>query len=660
MTMRILVIIFFLSCFSVWADDEDSTRVPLPPVIDTSGFKVDDTLSDAQKMLARFEERQKKFKEEEKPQLPLLSYSDSLILYFISSRQNKRAQVDRSFYHDAGDYFRSDPSYFIIDQQVTPLRKTIQPFGLTGDRLNFITYGVPLKPFEHVIEPDGMRDLNDLPTALDDEIYVLSGPLGQFLGGDNATASLVTLPKKPDTQSPETAILHDRGSYAYNYTRGNYSKIFNNNRSIDMSIGYRNADGIGSFRDDDMYQYFGNFYFPLNQSVAVRAWGQLYDRGGTYYVRPADNGNYVYRDKFDRNLRLSADLHNEDHTEKYEIGYRHLRQSSYLSNKYKAWYHMTGNGLFASREWSSGNSVFQANLNTDYTIFDDGAVEHDRIQSDLSLSMARLWSDWRYALTVSGRYVKDYDLLASAAVVFYRETDKMLLTLSFGYSEKAPTLYELNLPFQRATIYSGTSDYANVGNDSLETEKQLVGNITFEYGSLDNSFSVNVTGGKIFDGIDWQNVLQSDSIGEYTLFYPMNGDIDFINVTVGPEFGITDFLKFNAGVSYHYIDYENFDDKPYLPDYQVFSGLGLHHYWAKKLMHLFAYGEIVYTSRYHGYKEENLGEDLIANAKLSFSLKKFHFHYVFQNILNTEFRSREYITFSGRYNYFGITWNFLD
>ena len=321
---------------------------------------------------------------------------------------------------------------------------------------------------------------------------------------------------------------------------------------------------------------------------------------------------------------------------------------------------MTGNGLFALREWSAGNTLFQARWNGDYTIFDDGTTEHDRFQTDLSLSMARLWSGWRYALTGSVRYVEDYDLLAGGAVVFYRETERVLLTLSFGYSEKAPTLYELHLPFQRATIYSGTSDYANVGNDSLKTEKQLVGNITFEYGSLENSIGVNVTGGKIFDGIDWQNVLQSDSIGEYTLFYPVNGDIDFINVTVGPKLSITDFLKFNAGASYHYVDYENFDDKAYLPEYQVFSGLGLHLYWAKKLMHLYAYGEVVYNGRYNGYKEEYLGEDLIFNGKLSFSLKKFEFHYVYQNILDTEFRSREYITFSGRYNYFGIIWNFLD
>ena len=108
------------------------------------------------------------------------------------------------------------------------------------------------------------------------------------------------------------------------------------------------------------------------------------------------------------------------------------------------------------------------------------------------------------------------------------------------------------------------------------------------------------------------------------------------------------------------MDYRQFDKKPYLPDYQLFSGLELHVYWRQRLLHLYAYGEIVYSGGYDGYVQTGLGNDPVANVKISFRIKKFRMHYVVQNALNREYTSRDYITFPGRYNYYGITWNFGD
>ncbi|HWR82030.1 MAG TPA: hypothetical protein VN285_01875, partial [Candidatus Deferrimicrobium sp.] len=141
------------------ADTIGSTEV-LP-----DSLKVPDTSA------ASVQNRYELFKQSRRP-LPAVSYADSLAVYLLTERLNRRRQIDQSFYHDAGDYFRFTPSFFILEHQVTPLRKTVQPFGLTGDRLNFLIQRNNARPFEHIPEPDGLTDLNDLPTALDHDVYV--------------------------------------------------------------------------------------------------------------------------------------------------------------------------------------------------------------------------------------------------------------------------------------------------------------------------------------------------------------------------------------------------------------------------------------------------------------------------------------------------------
>ncbi|MCK4449472.1 MAG: hypothetical protein KAX26_02650, partial [Anaerolineae bacterium] len=61
-----------------------------------------------------------------------------------------------------------------------------------------------------------------------------------------------------------------------------------------------------------------------------------------------------------------------------------------------------------------------------------------------------------------------------------------------------------------------------------------------------------------------------------------------------------------------------------------------------------------------GYDKKGLGQELLANAKLSFGLKDFRFNFVFQNVLSNVYQSREYITFPGRYFYYSLTWTFLN
>jgi hypothetical protein len=598
---------------------------------------------------------------EGKEQYPKFSYFDSLVTYFTSERLNQRSQLDRSFYHDAGDYFRFDPSYFILEHQVTPMRKTVQPFGLSGDRLNLIVNGHQLQPFEHIPEPDGLADLNDIPTALDQSIFIIPGPAGRLFGGRSGVATLLTLPKRPSEYSSESALLADKGSFGYSYVRGRYSKLFTNRREVDMSIEYRDADGPALGRKDDAYNYFGDFYFPLNPSIGFRAWGQLYNRDGDFAVWPDSDGTTLTRERFDRSAKLSFDFHNHNHTARTELGYQHLRQGSYLSGVYKTRLNLTGHGGFLTREWISGQTIFQARLDGNYSEYDDGFKNLNRTNSVLSLNLARLNDGYRWAFSIESEYVEDFGFLPSGVAVLFRESPQFFLMFGAGYSERAPSLLELHLPFQISSIYrSARKKYADQGNSELKKEKQLTGNVTLELGSPDNNIGISVTGGNILDGIDWQNQSVTDSVGTYILFSPSNGDVAFVDVSIQPKLRLRNFLHLLGGGAYHYLDYKEFTAKAYSPAYQIFSGMELHVYWSQKLLDLFAYGEIVYTGPYDGYDKKGLGKELVANAKLSLGLKDFRFHFVFQNVLSNVYRAREYITFPGRYFYYGLTWSFLN
>ncbi|HVP06659.1 MAG TPA: hypothetical protein VMS71_02375, partial [Candidatus Acidoferrum sp.] len=197
-----------------------------------------DTLSAAQKAMQSFEQRYKEMKKVEEEQKARFSFYDTLLACFGSPRLNQRALLDQSFYHDAGDYFKFDPSYFVTDYSQTPMRKTVQPFGLSGDRLNVVTNGVPTHPFEHVVEPDGLIDMNDIETGLDHDVYTLPGAVGMLFGGSEAIASLVTESYFDTTLDAHSSFLVDKGWDGFANTRGRYSKRFTRGKTIDVAIGY--------------------------------------------------------------------------------------------------------------------------------------------------------------------------------------------------------------------------------------------------------------------------------------------------------------------------------------------------------------------------------------------------------------------------------------
>jgi hypothetical protein len=664
--LTFVFLIFLLPTLQA-ADDTDSTfTIPPQDSTITDSTAVDSLAADSMAVDSigvqggSFEERYDEFvKSRQKHQTPI-SYFDTLMAYFASERMNRMPQVQQSYYNDAGDYFRSDPTFLILEHQLTPMRKTVQPFGLPGGRLNYLIKDMPLRPFEHMPEPDGSYDMNDFPTGADDAVYIMPGATGYLFGGQEMLASAIAMPADPETSESVSGILADKGSFGYAYTRGHYSKNFDSGRQLDLSIDYRATDGLSLLNDDDAYHYWGDAYFPMGVKTALRVKGQLYNRNGHISIRQNAPGKLIPRERFDRNLTVSFEFQNDDTTTRSEIGYQHLRQGSYTTLFYRTRFNITGHGAFGVREWVRGSSMYQARIYGNQIEYDQGFNSFDRIDGGFSLGVAHTGRPGRWAARVGGRYVEDFDFLPSAAVQYMRETDRSLLSLSLGYAHLEPTLHELHKLYQEAVIYQSSElPYADEGNPDLTPEKQLVGSVTYEYGTLRNRLNLTLTGGRLFDGIQWQRGI-GGALYDVILFSPVNTDIDFANATLRQTVSLGDFVKFSAGGAYHYIDFEKYDLGAYQPEYQLFSGLELHVYWVQKLMHLFAYSEIVVTGLYDGYARKDMGETAIVNTKLSFRLKDFRFHYVFQNMLSVNYESREYQTIPGRFSYYGITWTFFN
>ncbi len=618
-----------------------------------------DTLTDAQRLLVEFETRYR-LRQKEQPTArakPRMSVQDSLTAYYLPARWNLREDIDRSFYHDAGDYFRSDPSYFVLEPQVSPMRKTVQPYGLAGDRMSFLVEGASLHPFEHVVEPDGLVDLNDLPTALDHTVAILPGPVGLVFGADHSVATLYTMPEKIDSTEPRSSFIVDQGGAGYSHTRGRYSKNFTDGRHIDMSIGYRNGDGLVQQATDRAYQYTGNFIIPVGENWDIQADGQLYNRTGYYHVRPLAFGAALKRDRFDRTARVSISRYNADRNAKYVFGYRHIRQESALGGAYDVNLNQTGHGLSMAREWFARGLALRAELAGDYLKYDTWFNQYSRLSADASLQVVRLSRPWGYSALLKQTYAEKYRFLPSVAVMLRRDVEKSLVMFSLGYSERAPSMNELHLPYQATKLYaSGFNDYADQGNPDLISEKMFEGTMEVSVGRPDNSLSLTATGGKIWDGIDWMPT----KAGALTVFAPQHGDVTFSNITSVGRVRLADFLRFKGGGSYHFVDYKLTDNRAYTPKYQAFSGLELHLFWRQKLIDFWAYGELVYVGRYDGYIEPGLGNEALTNVKLSFRMGHFRFHWIMQNSLSAVFRPRDYWENPGYVTSWGFVWDFFD
>jgi len=608
--------------------------------------------------------------EEEKVKIEFFHADDSISAYLLNERLAYSDQLDRSFHRDAADLVRFNPSNFIVEYQSTPLRKTLSPFCLPGNRINVILNNRTLNPFEHTFEPDNMIDFNDIPTAPVRYVYNVEGPLGMVFGAKNSTSSIILFPYNPDSTIAESKLLVDKGSFGYAYTKAIFANRYKSGQSIRLAVGYRKADGAYTYTDDDAYHQWGEIIYPLNKRIRLNLNGRLYRRDGSFIVQPDYlNNYYLYRFRRDRDISAGLD-YAVSSNQKSSVEFRHQRSESAMNRQnieYNRGFDIFDNSLIFSHEGKLGDNFFKARLLFSHEKYDESGRRVTQHCGLIDVSYLHGDSAAAWLLYLKADKVVGYEPAPSAALFYSKYGEKYYLSGSLGYSTKFPRLYELYLTDHAFRINSSAtgSDYFESGDNNLKPEKQLVGNISFGWGKVGNDLLLSATGGKIFDGIDWQKsdnpppdvAWSNNTVG---IFRSKNNDIEFANITARQRLSWRDNLHFSGGASYHFMRIDGETDLPYSPDYQLFSNLELHLYIKYLDLHLYGYGEAIYNQPYYGYRNIELGENIILNGRLSFRVKKFRFFYIFQNVLASVYELREDYVIPGRYLTYGITWEFLD
>jgi hypothetical protein len=588
-----------------------------------------------------------------------INFDDSARAWFLPERRNLIAEIKRSFFHDAGDFLRSCPSNMIIENDLVPSRKTLSPFTVPGNRMNIIYSGRSLHPISHLPEPDDQIDFNDLPTAAVDGIYNIDGPLGLAFDGDNAISSLVMIPQSPDSNLPVSRAVIDKGAYGYANTMASFAGRWKNGMSFRGSVEYRKVSEIHN-RVDDSYHQWGELLYPISPRIDLTLSGRLYHRAGDYLYRP----DYYYSllKRFRRDRDLSAGMiwcHSASSRSGFE--FRHERSESRISilPGYFRNLDIINNGLSYSYETAIGSAMSKTKLVFSEGTYVDGS-ERDK-RRNIAINSDLLLGNRHEALIACVRAEKSqgYDIAPTASINYSRTDEKFYLLAGIGYCTQIPSQYESGLRFKVGSLLNaGTYDYAESGSDSLVPEKQLVGNLTAGIGKTGSDLIISLTGGKIFDGIYWpmgQTVVEGTAVYSYMA---TNTDITFGTASAKKRFQLGDFVRSTIGASYHYLKIGAYTDPPYSPDYQLFGGVELHRYIDALGIHLFGYVETIYYGSYYGNLYGNLGEKPILNLKLSFQIKKFRFNYMYQNLPQSIYQSREDNNINYRFNYFSINWEF--
>lgn len=587
-------------------------------------------------------------------------FYDTLTLRALPSRIDLRPDANRSFLHDAGDFLKFSPSYFIIEEHQTPQRKTAAPFNLPGDRLNLILDGESLTPREHILQPDDQTDLNDIPDLASGGVYSVEGPLGMAFGAENAVSSLILTLPRPEKGKALSGLVVDKGSWGYANTRAQFTSESQNGRRIAAAVQYRKSKGAYLLLSDSAYHQWGEISQPLGERWNLNLQGWLYRRIGILAIYPDAAFYPLNRDRRERRFHGAIEYyHSAVSTSALEYRFQksESRPTGYFTD-YRRALKDTDNSLRLIHNHRLGAVDTRAEIVAGEEEFDDPGVNHNRRHGLAALTLSTGDSSTSLLLYSSAAKVEGFDPLPSAMLSYQRNRERSYLRISAGYAGKFPRQMLLYFTSRAEKLLDlNTFDYYEAGNPELKPEKQLAGNVTFGLGRKNNDLSLSVTGGKILDGIDW--LRRTDTLtGPF--YRPQNHDIDFVSASLVKAISYRDNIFWKGGGSYRHLTIADDDLPAYMPEYQFFSALELSYQFRKPPIRLYGYIEGQYYGSYHGVRGAQLGQDPIINIKFSFSIKSFRFYYIFQNIKGTEYALREDAVIPTWYDYFGFSWNFLD
>ncbi len=616
-------------------------------------------------------------------------FGDYAAALLLGAQRRQKRSIDKSYYHDAGDFFRADRSFFTVDYLTTPVRHTVSAFGITGPRVTPIFDGRTLTPLEHMPEQDGLVDFNDIPTASVSDVYTLEGPLAAFLGGESGVAGVWLQKVRADGERAESRLEVQKGPFGYAYTKGIISETLPNGFSYTAALGFRKTSFPGFLANDDANHQFWEIEAPYKKKWRITTSVRLYRRTADLAYKPQSLNLQFDRDRRDRDIIARLERIAGDNTS-LAFEYRHQRSESGLKvsnpaysqrldridNSFSAtWNHRGASSMVllsvrgareklefeqTSNERNHGSVSLKALMRLSGESLADielpvsavHPVRETRLREAFQDNLSASYVFGELATTGAGGYA----IQPRVSVGFVSVAPSRSLSLALGVTPVFPRQYELDLPAENPVQVSLTESFSQSGNGSLVPEEQYTGSLEARFGAPEKQLIVSVTGGTVVDGINWRTSPTATGL----LYRPLNEDFTFAGVTVTQRYPVTGWLSWNGSASYYVSDYDSTAQPAYAPDYNLFSGLALDFYFRPLDMYISGYGEVTYTGEYFGSDGRQLGQQAVVNYRAGFRIKDFTFSYIFENALNTQLQAREQYTYLGRYSWYQITWNFFN
>lgn len=595
-----------------------------------------------------------------------LNFNELAVAQLFSQNVNLRPNIDNAFYHDAGDFFTSERGFFTVDYLPTPMRHTVTPYGLNSTNVTPLFDGRPLALLEHLPEQDGLHDYNEVPTAPVTDVYALHGPLSAFFGADNGVAGVYLKKVKPAGYTPESRLEAQKGTFSYAYTKGIIAERTASGFSYLAALGYRkvNYQLVGG-RDDDMYHQYWEFSVPLAQKTQVTSSVRLYRRQGDYMYQPQFVAEDFTRHRRDRDITAKLEQ-SPGKNRTLALEFRHQRNESslkeeFFSDDYKV--DRRQNSITVSHTARTGTFLYTSSASVLRSYFDIADFSYQRDEQSASLRgiLANNTDSADASRLFFGelglKTITKYRSKARFNLGFHLRGHRSELTLSAGMTPVFPSQYERFLPDEVLFAGGGSADLRQSGTSYLVAENQYTAALALTHRISSLKLQANAVVGKVNDGIRW---IRSTTMTTGTFIQPLNEDYDFAALSLRAELPLSAGLLWSGAAGFYNVDYENTPAPTYTPQYNLQTALTFNHYIQRLELYLSGHGELSLPGPYLANDGSQLGRDPVINARLSFRIKRFNFHYMFEDLNSISYAQREQYQHLGRYNWYWVTWDFLD
>ncbi len=566
---------------------------------------------------------------------------DSLIHYFARHEYRFDVQQADLYPRDAAGFLYHEASYFALTSLETPLRTTVAPFGMPGDRMTVRSGNNELAPYDRTIPGDGLIDFNDIITGDVARAAIVEGPLAGYNSLSGALSLLYLEPFRIPEGPAVTKFTVERGAFGYAYTRGRVARMLTPDLGFAFSTDYRKGDGFVSNVDDDSYNIKARLFRRFNYRTTLDASVGVYRRKGGYlsYRRLRRDEQYavsitrqeffggVLTGRYNLNLSRSADI---TKTIRPRDTYTDL---SYL---------LARNGGLYQASIRFGKEQFYINryFATRYYGYGD-------LSGMIDLQGGRLFFFGRL------RDAELQDIAVEAAGGYSRRIgQRWQVTVSSGYLSGWPDLTDLYLPEGTLGLYNER------GNTDLKAEKKLTGNATIQFITDKFEISTSFNAGTAKDLIYYEQTFDQYPSVEIT---PENDKVTFADANISGSFHDLWWFYGKASATARRIDSDRYGDKtPYSPRWQVYGQLGLKRYIEKYNVHVRLFGDITYFERPLSYTLQELNTTAMVDWGVNATLKDFTFYYMMHNALSQYQERPEGYSYTGWFQSWGINWNFLD